>query len=82
MITTMLDLSTSNAPSNCPSFGSFRFVTHEYGWTVFVDADRTDDCDCPDWFRPILMEAVKHKCVLINFDRDADEDSGFKTYDW
>jgi hypothetical protein len=36
----------------------------------------------PDWLVPIYAFAVQQGVVLINFDRDADEDSRFRTWNW
>lgn len=80
MICNMLDLSNAHIPSpTCTDFGSLRFAENEYGWVVWVSPNEED---VPDWFQPIHDYAVKHSCVIINFDVDAEVMSDFQTWDW
>lgn len=76
----ILELSTGHAPSSVPDFGVSRFESHEYGWVVWVS--EMIESGTPEWFRPILAEAIKRKCVMILFDESAPYFDGFKTYDW
>lgn len=81
MIHSMLDLSTSHVPSENPDFGNYRHVEHGYGWVVFVPLGDSY-LNCPEWLHKIILYADANNCVLINFDRDAEVDSKFKTYNW
>lgn len=78
-IVNMMQLSTGHAPSQYPDFGGYRVATHEYGWVIFVTNGKLD---CPAWLKPIMKQAIKSECILINFDADADLHSKFKKYDW
>jgi len=84
-VATMLDLSTSHAPSEAPDFGECRWMDHEMGWTVFVHGDDEDRSDerTPRWFRPIMHYAQDHDCIVINFDRDGSEHPElFRVWEW
>lgn len=82
-ITKMMDLSTAHMPSGDPEFGEIRHTEHEYGYTVFVnDAYKSDPNIAPEWLRPILDKAVKHGCLVIIFDADAEEDDEFQKWEW
>ena len=77
----MLDLSSGHVPeSQVDAFdvGELRWSAHEYGWVVWP----MHDAEVPDWFRPIHELALNASCLLINFDRDGDEDATLPTYEW
>lgn len=79
MLKHMLDLSTAHMPCTKPDFGKARHQENEYGFVVWV-GDIVDEA--PDWLEPIMRNARGNNCILINFDRDADTDDEFKTYEW
>jgi hypothetical protein len=74
----MFDISTAHSPSGLllPEMGGMRFEEHEYGFIVFV----TEPEESPHWIREIMQEAVKQKCILINFDADGEIVDGLPTY--
>jgi len=80
------DLSTAHIPSPHPEFGDeVRWTLHEYGWIVWVSQAALEEHEqhtMPDWLRPIMQDAVKEECILINFDQDANTCNRYKTYDW
>ncbi len=80
MIEKMLVLSTKHIASSVPDFGLIRHSSHDYGWICFIHSESRQQS--PDWMRKIVKHALKKKCNLIMFDRDADTSSRFKEYDW
>lgn len=85
MIEKVLDLSTAHAPSPNPDFGEARYVAHSFGWIVFVQGPQGNHQELdgvPAWLIPIMMKAQNEKCILINFDMDAEEIEGLSTWDW
>ena len=85
-ITKMMDLSTAHMPSGDPEFGEMRYTENEYGYIVFVhDGYKSEPPPfgpAPGWLRPILDKAVKHGCLVIIFDADAEEDDEFQKWEW
>ncbi len=79
-VQTILDLSTAHMPSSDPDTRQLRRVNHEYGMIIFVCAWAVDDE--PEWLKPILLAARENNCILINFDRDAEEAAEFSTFEW
>lgn len=74
----MLDLSTGHIPLEKLErhvedldVGQ-RCQAHEHGWIVFIDGD-ADNIDIPEWFQPIHKLAKASGCMLVNFDKDADQ---------
>lgn len=82
-IQNMLDLSTAHLPSPSPEFGDLRHSWGEYGVIVFVHPIEDDDDEfiMPEWFKPIYILAMKHDCILVNFDQDAEISPLFAAYD-
>jgi hypothetical protein len=80
MIENILTLSTAHLPETSPDFYPARAIEHEYGYVVFVFADPPSPF--PGWLTPIMGHALKSKCTLILFDRDAPTDPMFRTYEW
>jgi hypothetical protein len=77
----MLDLSTGHVPDGVddkePFLKELRFLENEMGWVVWVLPGAEN---LPEWFKPIHDLAVLHDCILINFDRDADEHPDLPIY--
>lgn len=73
-----LDLSTAHWPGPQPDFGPNRALSTKYGAVVWP----TDLANTPDWLHPIVEVALAHDCIIINFDRDADMDDQFETFEW
>ncbi len=86
----MLDLSTAHMPSSEPDFGTVRVSQHDTGFIVFVTELSHPEIpswmspiiEIPHWLNPIIEYANAQECILINFDRDADVEDMFKTFDW
>jgi len=87
----MLDLSTMHWPDSeafarLEALGDAgpRCADHEHGGIVFVGGVPSLELlrSLPDWLVPIYIFAVQQGVVLINFDRDADEDSRFEIWNW
>jgi hypothetical protein len=78
----MLDLSTAHMPSTSPFFGDLRVLDFEYGYVVFVSPAWLEGETAEEWLLPIMRKAVAEDCTVILFDRDAEKDEEFKTYDW
>ena len=82
----MLDLSTAHMPETHPDFGGLRVTHHEYGFVVFVSPDEEEgdheSAQVPEWLQPIHKEAVALGCILVNFDRDAEQVERFQTWSW
>lgn len=83
----MMDLSTAHMPSPNPDWGTLRVYDSEYGCVVFpIDPDLEVAAKMgamiPEWFRPINKAAFEAECMIVNFDRDANEDEQFQTYEW
>ena len=82
---TCLDLSTSHVArepdemDDDPDFGALRYAATEHGWIVWLSDDVND---APEWMQDIAKLGAKYGCLLINFDRDADEVEGLQVYDW
>ena len=92
-VRTLLDLSTGHVPGDVAGAaqaedgkiecGPHRVQEHEYGWVVFLAGEREDtDEQEPGWFRPIGELARACECMLVVFDRDAEESALLPTYDW
>jgi len=80
-IVNALELSTAHLPDSDPDFGSCLVSDTRYGFIVFpIHTEYIGSL--PDWIQPIIRFAFDNGCSLIHFDRDAEEDSQFKTYDW
>ena len=79
------DLSTAHMPSTAPYFGEHRHTRTEYGYVVYLFSEYGEDVEepgsVPEWFRPIAEAALEHKCILVNFDHDADVAEEFKTWE-
>jgi len=76
-----LELNTAHLPESDPDFSFCSAYETNYGWIVFpVHTEYTGNL--PDWLQPIVKFAFDNGCSLIHFDRDAEVDSNFKTYDW
>jgi hypothetical protein len=84
-----LDISIVHVPSALrdgifddadPEWGGMRVIDHEYGFILFLPTLEPKR-GVPKWMRKIWKSAVKEEAMLINFDRDADEVKGWKTYD-
>lgn len=82
-----LVLSTCHVPKPDPEEGlGFRgpphprCSPHEHGWIVFLLTD--DDRSCPDWFRPIMVEAVTQKVSFVIFDSTGQILNQLPSYDW
>ncbi len=79
----VLVLSKAHMPNSNPDFGNVRHQEHKHGFIVFVFAWRSRPFDEEAaWIRPILAEAWKNECSLVNFDADAPTYDGLKTWDW
>jgi hypothetical protein len=50
-----------------------------YGYRIWT---KTDTDAIPNKIRPIVLAARKAECKWIEFDQDADEIEGFKTWEW
>lgn len=79
MLARVLDLSTAHMPETKPNFGGLRYAGHAYGWIVFVSDERDD---WPKWMLPIMEEASRLDCLLVNFDRDGDRIEGLPQWEW
>jgi len=79
---TMLDLSTAHMPNTSPNFGPARHVEHEYGYVVWVTGEKGEMPDVPGWLVEPMVYAIHHKCMLINFDRDADVVDSLMCWEW
>ena len=94
----MLDLSTAHVPepksvrsfkinddsdamATAPDFGECRWTAHEFGWVVYI-SECIDASVVPEWLHPAYKQAMKHKCVLINFDVDGPIHPNLPTWDW
>jgi hypothetical protein len=61
----------------------FRVCSHEYGWIVFVmDETPEHQNEFSDEFLAIIKIAQSEKCILINFDRDAEIERSLPSFDW
>jgi hypothetical protein len=76
----LLALSTEHMPSGSPDFGELRTIKHGYGYIIFVSEPQENDI--PEWLAPIIMLAYAQNCTLILFDRDANQDPDFQSWDW
>ena len=80
-IVNTLELSTAHLPESHPDFSFCSAYDTNYGW--IVTPCHTDYVtSLPDWMQPIIKFAFDNNCSLIHFDRDADVDSNFQTYNW
>lgn len=88
MIEKVFTLSTAHMPNSNPVFGLHtitptdipRVTEHEYGYIIHLYEEMLNYCT--PWFKPIARKALGENCVMVNFDRDADVDISFPTYDW
>ena len=80
----MLDLSTVHMPESKPDFGNLRVAEHEFGYFVFMTGalDVEEIADMPEWIQPVMRLALEHNCIGINFDSDACEVPGLRTWEW
>lgn len=81
----VLDLCTSHAPGSNPLFGGMRYVTHEYGWLVYINGGLEEgevEKIVPAWFRPIHDLAIESGALMVNFDRDGDESPLLPVFEW
>jgi len=87
-IKNLLEVSTAHMPDSDPDFGELSVAKGNYGYVVWViypgpdDNGKLDPSSVPGWLMEIMKIAVKEKCILISFDRDADEINELKRYDW
>lgn len=88
MVENIWTLSTAHMPSTSPVFHNHqvtppinpRVIEHDYGYLVCIYP--SVEKYCAAWLLPVVKKALENNCVMINFDRDADVDSSFRTYDW
>jgi len=59
----------------------FNFTVYPYEEGFFVPVP-SKEAAAPDNLKKIFAYARAHKCVLVRFDRDGDEDANFKRFDW
>lgn len=84
----VLEISTAHMPGPNPCFGELSFAESDYGYLVWVmypgpdDGGKLHSDSTPEWMMEIMKIAVKEKCTIISFDRDADEIDGLKSYRW
>lgn len=82
-----LDLSTGHVPQNFAKIKiPFRRVSHKYGWILYLrtelDEHEVKQLQKHKFLHDIYKLAKKHKCDMVNFDRDADEIKNLETFDW
>ena len=86
-IVNCLDLSTAHVPEavvsttniNAPLYvGTLRCIAHTFGWVIWP----ADGAEVPEWFKPILVMALRHECVVILFDCDAEVIPDLPVYQW
>jgi hypothetical protein len=78
-----LELSTSHMPESDPDWGNLDSgVVADFDYGYFVMVASFDEENVPEWLRPILARADQEHCVVIIFDRNAEEMEEFTRYDW
>lgn len=85
MIEKILVLSTAHMPESEPDFGSTRVLYGEHDCVIPLPRFDDDEDWTPwfaDWQIPIVVYALNQECTYIAFDRDADIDDQFETYNW
>ena len=76
-----LRVSTAHQPCETPDFGPFRAVRHTHGTVVWLYPDIDKD-ELPAWMMPIMAEATRLGCSMLDFDCDAIPAKGLQTYEW
>ena len=71
MIEKMMYISVKHLPDGDPKFGGMRVIWHAFGYIAFLAGEKNEDCDIPNFMKPIVDYAIKNGCYLINFDYDA-----------
>ena len=72
-------------PESEPDFGSIRVLHGEYDCIMVLPVATTYEeykLWLAEWQTPIVEYALSQECSYIAFDRDADTDDRFETYEW